>query len=52
LKNDQLVQVTFDLKVEAGEMRGDAFFVMGVARNSPPGGQIYVDEISLQLLDR
>jgi hypothetical protein len=52
LKNDQFVKVTFDLKVEAGEMRGDAFFVIGIARNSPPGGQIYVDEISLQLLDR
>jgi hypothetical protein len=52
LKNDQVVKVTFDLKVEVGEMRGDAFFVIGIARNSPPGGEIYVDEISLQLLDR
>lgn len=52
LANDQLVKITFDLKVKAGEMRGDAFFVMSVARNSPPGGQIYVDDISLQLLDR
>ena len=51
LKNDQMMRVTFDLKVEVGEMRGDAFFVMGVARNSPQGGEIYVDEISLQLLD-
>ena len=46
------MEVTFDLKVEAGEMRGDSFFIIGIARNSPPGGQIYVDEISLQLLDR
>ena len=52
LKNDQMVKVTFDLKVEVGEMRGDAFFVMGVARNSPRGGEIYVDEITLKLLDR
>jgi hypothetical protein len=52
LANDQMVKITFDLKVKAGEMRGDAFFVIGVARNSPPGGQIYVDEISLLLLDR
>lgn len=51
LQNDQMVKVTFDLKVEVGEMRGDALFVMGVPRNSPPGGEIYVDEISLQLLD-
>lgn len=51
LKNDQMMNVTFDLKVEVGEMRGDAFFVMGVARNSPQGGEIYVDEISLQLFD-
>ena len=52
MKNDQRVKVSFDLKVKVGEMRGDAFFVIGVARNSPPGGEIYVDEISLQLLDR
>lgn len=52
LKNDQFVKVTFDLTVEAGEMRGDAFFVIGIARNSPPGGQIYIDDISLKLLDR
>ena len=52
LNNDQLVKVSFDLKIAAGEMRGDAFFVIGVARDSPPGGEIYVDEISLQLLDR
>jgi len=52
LQNDQLMKVTFDLKVKAGEMRGDAFFVIGIARESPPGGQIYVDEISLQLLDQ
>ena len=51
LKNDQSVKVTFDLTVKAGEMRGDAFFVIGIARESPPGGEIYVDEISLQLLD-
>lgn len=52
LKNDQMVKATCDLKVEAKEMRGDAFFVIGIARNSPPGGQIYIDEISLRLLDR
>jgi hypothetical protein len=52
LKNDQLVEITFDLKVKAGEMRGDAFFVIAIYRNSPPGGQIYIDEVSLQLLDR
>jgi hypothetical protein len=52
LKNDQVVEVTFDLKVKAGEMRGDAFFIIGIDRKSPPGGQIYVDEISLKLLDR
>ena len=52
LANDQMVKVSFDLKVEVGEMRGDAFFVMGIARNSPPGGEIYVDEVTLQLLDR
>jgi hypothetical protein len=52
LKNDEMTTVSFDLKVKAGEMRGDAFFVIGIARNSPPGGQIYVDDISLQLLDR
>jgi hypothetical protein len=52
LMNDQMVKLTFDLTVKAGEMRGDAFFMIGIARNSPPGGQIYVDEISLQLLDR
>lgn len=51
LKNDQFVKVTADLKVAAKEMRGDAFFVIGIDRKSPPGGQIYVDEISLQLLD-
>jgi hypothetical protein len=47
-----VVEVTFDLKVKAGEMRGDAFFIIGIDRKSPPGGQIYVDEISLKLLDR
>lgn len=52
LNNDQLVKVSFDLKVEVGEMRGDAFFVMGIARNSPPGGEIYIDDVSLRLLDR
>ena len=52
LANDQIAKVTFDLDVKVGEMRGDAFFVMGIARDSPPGGEIYVDEISLQLLDR
>lgn len=52
LANDQMVKITFDLKVKVGEMRGDAFFVVGVARESPPGGEIYVDEISLELLDR
>jgi hypothetical protein len=52
LENDQLVEFTFDLDVKVGEMRGDAFFVIGIDRNSPRGGQIYVDEISLQLLDR
>ena len=52
LENDQMVKLTFDLKVKSGDMRGDAFFVIGVARESPPGGQIYVDEISIQLLDR
>lgn len=52
LRNDQLVKVTFDLKVHAGEMRGDAFFVIGIARDSPPGGLIYADDISLKLLDR
>jgi hypothetical protein len=51
LKNDQFVKVTVDLKVPAKEMRGDAFFVIGIDRQSPPGGQIYVDEISLKLLD-
>jgi hypothetical protein len=51
LENDQMAKVTFDLKVEVGEMRGDAFFVMGVARDSPRGGEIYVDEVSLQLMD-
>lgn len=52
LMNDQSVKITFDLKVEVGEMRGDAFFAMGVARDSPRGGEIYVDEISLKLLDK
>jgi hypothetical protein len=52
LANDQMVKVTFDLKAEVGEMRGDAFFVTGIARNSPRGGEIYVDEVSLKLLDR
>lgn len=52
LTNDQIAKITFDMKVEVGEMRGDAFFVMGIARNSPPGGEIYIDEISLQLLGR
>ena len=52
LANDQRVKITFDLKVKVGEMRGDAFFVLGVARESPPGGEIYVDEISLKLLER
>ncbi len=52
LRNDQFVKVTFDLKVEVGEMRGDAFLVLGIARNSPAGGEIYADEISLELLDR
>lgn len=51
LKNDRMETLTFDLKVRAGEMRGDAFFMIGIDRNSPPGGQIYVDEISLRLLD-
>jgi hypothetical protein len=51
LMNDRMVTLTFDLKVRAGEMRGDAFFMIGIDRNSPPGGQIYVDEISLRLLD-
>lgn len=50
LKNDQFVQVSVDLKVKARDMRGDAFFVIGIDRKSPPGGQIYVDEISLKLL--
>ncbi|NQX02735.1 hypothetical protein HQ447_18905 [bacterium] len=52
LANDQRVKITFDLKVEIGEMRGDAFFVLGVARESPPGGEIYIDEVSLKLLER
>lgn len=52
LQNDQFVKITVDLKVKAKEMRGDAFFVIGIDRKSPPGGQIYVDEISLKLLDR
>lgn len=52
LANDQTVRITFDLKVKVGEMRGDAFFVLGVARESPPGGEIYIDEVSLKLLDR
>jgi hypothetical protein len=51
LENDRMVKLEFDLTVKAGEMRGDAFFVIGIDRNSPRGGQIYVDEISLQLLD-
>jgi hypothetical protein len=51
LANDQMVKITFDLKVKAGEMRGDAFFVVGIARDSPPGGEIYVDDVSLELLD-
>jgi hypothetical protein len=52
LANDQRVKITFDLKVEVREMRGDAFFAMGVERDSPRGGEIYIDEISLKLLDR
>jgi hypothetical protein len=52
LANDQMVKITFDLNVKVGEMRGDALFVLGVARDSPPGGEIYVDEISLKLVDR
>jgi hypothetical protein len=52
LANDRTVRITFDLKVKVGEMRGDAFFVLGVARDSPPGGEIYVDEVSLKLLER
>lgn len=52
LANDQMVKITFDLNVKVGEMRGDAFFVVGIARDSPPGGEIYLDEISLKLLDR
>jgi hypothetical protein len=52
LANDQMVKIAFDLKVKVGEMRGDAFFVVGIARESPPGGEIYIDEISLKLLDR
>jgi hypothetical protein len=52
MKNDQMLRIEFDLKIEAGEMRGDAFFLIGIVRHSPPGGQIYVDEISLRLLDR
>jgi hypothetical protein len=51
LLDDRMAKVTFDRKANAGEMRGDAFFVIGIARNSPPGGQIYVDEISLKLPD-
>jgi hypothetical protein len=51
LKNDQFAKVAVDLKIPAKEMRGDAFFVIGIDRKSPPGGQIYVDEISLKLLD-
>jgi len=50
LANDKMVKITFDLKVKVGEMRGDAFFVVGIARDSPPGGEIYIDEISLKLL--
>jgi hypothetical protein len=52
LANDQMVRITFDLEVKVGEMRGDAFFVLGVARDSPPGGEIYIDEVSLKLLER
>ena len=52
LQNDQFVKITVDLKVKAKEMRGDAFFVIGIERKSPPGGQIYVDGISVKLLDR
>lgn len=51
LANDQIVKITFDLNVKVGEMRGDAFFVVGIARDSPRGGEIYIDEISLKLLD-
>lgn len=51
LQNDRFVRVSVDLKVEAKEMRGDAFFVVGIDRKSPPGGQIYIDEISLKLLE-
>jgi hypothetical protein len=50
MANDQRVKVTFELKAKVGEMRGDAFFVLGIARDSPPGGEIYIDEISLKLL--
>ena len=52
LENDQMVRVAFDLTVKDKEMRSDAFFVVGIDKKSPPGGQIYVDEISLKLLDR
>jgi hypothetical protein len=52
LGNDQLVDVTFDLAIKSGEMRSDAFFVIGIDRASPRRGQIYVDDISLELLDR
>jgi hypothetical protein len=51
LENDQMERIEFDLKVKAGEMRGDAFFMIGIARNSPPGGQIFIDEVSIELLD-
>lgn len=52
LENDRMVKVNFDLEIKAGEMRSDAFFVIGIDRKSPPGGQIYVDDISLRVLDR
>jgi hypothetical protein len=50
LGNDEITTVSFDLKVEPGEMRGDAWLFFDVDLSTPPGAEIYLDRIRVEWL--
>ncbi|MCW1923893.1 hypothetical protein OKA05_15095 [Luteolibacter arcticus] len=51
LKNDELTRVSFDLKVEPGDMRGDAYFCLSLDPSTPPETLILIDQIDIELVN-
>ncbi|MCP5537863.1 MAG: hypothetical protein H7A51_16725 [Akkermansiaceae bacterium] len=51
LANDEVGHVSFELRLDVGEMRGDAVFFLYLDPTSPSGSEVFVDDLDIELIE-